>query len=293
MRDAAFVRAVPADPFSADEARATAGLVQDLIALATHRAAGVIWLRLEVARTESVLPDGRRAPRRYADVLYSPAALGKHDAKAVDHHRVFFTCASLPFEDVVPRWCEAHDRLQAATNMILGLRYAPASFVENNLLTAVGAAEVLHRGLRIDEKPFPKQEFKKMRDAMLAQVPEEFRARFRGAIRNDPTLRDRLHALAARPDQEAIALLMPNVGHWASRTTRARNDLAHEGKTPNHPFEELIAIVEVTTAVVILNVLHELGLPAGRQREIVQEHPQLRATSRTAGKWLIAPSGDA
>lgn len=293
MRDAAFVRAVPADPFSAGEARATAGLVQDLIALATHRAAGVIWLRLKVAGTESVLPDGRPAPRRYADVLYSPAALGKHDAKAVDHHRVFFTCASLPFEDVVPRWCEAHDRLQAATNMILGLRYAPASFVENNLLTAVGAAEVLHRGLRIDEKPFPKDEFKKMREAMLAQVPEEFRARFRGTIRNDPILQDRLHALAARPDQEAIALLIPDVGHWASRTTRARNDLAHEGKTPNHPFEELIAIVEVTTAVVILNVLHELGLPAERLRKIVQEHPQLQATSRNARKWLIAPSGDA
>lgn len=293
MRDTAFVRAVPTDPFSVSEARATASLVQDLIALATHRAAGVIWLRLEVAGTEPVVPNGRVAPRRHADVLYSPAALGKHDAKAVEHHRVFFTCASLPFEDVLPRWCEAHGRLQAATNMILGLRYAPASFVENNLLTAVGAAEVLHRGLRIDEKPFPKVGFKEMRDAMLAQVPEEHRDRFRGAIRNDPTLRDRLHALAERPDQEAIALLMPDVGHWARRTTKARNDLAHEGRTPNHSFEELIAIVEVTTAVVILNVLHELGLPAERQREIVQEHPQLRATSLTAGEWLVAPESDA
>jgi hypothetical protein len=291
MRDTAFVRAVPAEPFSAGGARVTAKLVQDLVALATHRAAGVIWLRLEVAGTESVLSNGRPAPRQHADVLYSPAALGKHDAKAVDHHRVFFTCASLPFEEIVPRWCEAHGRLQAATNMILGLRYAPASFVENNLLTAVGAAEVLHRGLRIDEKPFSKEEFKAMRDAMLAQVPEEFRDGFRGAIRNDPTLRDRLRALAARPDQEAVALLMPDVGHWARRTTRARNDLAHEGRTPDHSFEELVAIVEVTTAVVILNVLHELGLPAGRQREIVQEHPQLRATSRTAGEWLIAPGG--
>ncbi|KOX33952.1 hypothetical protein ADK67_04890 [Saccharothrix sp. NRRL B-16348] len=293
MRDTAFVRAVPAAPFSAAGARETARLVQDLITLATHRAAGVIWLRLEVAGTESVLPDGRPAPRRHAHVLYSPAALGKHDAKAIDDRRVFFTCESLPFEEIVPRWCEAYGRLKAATNMILGLRYAPAQFVENNLLTAVGAAEVLHRGLRIDTKPFPKKEFKEMREAMLAQVPEEFRASFRSAIRNDPILRDRLHAIAARPDQDAIALLMPDVGHWASRTTQARNDLAHEGRTPNHPVEELIAIVEVTTAVVILNVLHELGLPAGRQREIVQEHPQLRATARTAGKWLIAPSGDA
>ncbi|MGP3973017.1 HEPN domain-containing protein [Streptomyces sp. 8N114] len=288
MRDTASVRVAPAEPFALSAALKAASLVQDLIALATHRAAGVIWLRLEVAGTESVLPNGQPVPRRRADVLYSPAALGKHDAKAVDHHRVFFTCDSLPFEEVVPRWCEAHGRLQAATNMILGLRYAPARFIENNLLTAVGAAEVLHRGLRIDEKPFPKAEFTAMRDAMLGQVPEEHRDRFKGAIRNDPTLRDRLHALAARPDQEAIALLVPDVAHWAKRTTRARNDLAHEGRTPNHSFEELIAVVEVTTAVVILNVLHELGLPPERQREIVQEHPQLRATSRTAGDWLVA-----
>lgn len=168
--------------------------------------------------------------------------------------------------------------------MILGMRYAPARFVDNNLLTAVGAAEVLLRGLRIDEKPFPKTEFTAMRDAMLAQFSEDHRDWFKGAIRNDLTLQDRLHALAARPDHEAIALLVPDVVHWAKRTTRARNDLAHEGNAPDHCFDELIAVVEVTTAVVILNVLHELGLPAGQQRQIVWEHPQLKATSRSAGE---------
>lgn len=292
MRDSVSIRVVPAEPFSLSAALQEASLVQDLVSLATHRAAGVIWLRLEVAGSESLLPDGRTLPRRRADVLYSPASLGKHDAKVVDHHRVFFTCDSLPFEEVLPRWCEAHGRLQAATNMILGLRYAPARFVENNLLTAVGAAEVLHRGLHIDEKPFPEGEFTTMRDAMLAQVPEERRRRFKGAIRNDPTLRDRLHALAARPDQEAIAVLVPDVAQWAKRTTRARNDLAHEGTTPNHSFDELIAVVDVTTAIVILNLLHELGLPAKRQRAIVQEHPQLRATSRNASEWLVASESD-
>ncbi|MFI6723187.1 HEPN domain-containing protein [Streptomyces atratus] len=290
MRDTAFVRVAPAAPFSLGGAREAASLVQDLISLATHQAAGVIWLRLEVAETvPALLPDGRPAPRRRANVLYSPTALGRENAKAVDYHRVFFTCASLPFEEIVPRWCKAHGRLQAATRMILGLRYAPARYVETNLLTAVGAAEVLHRGLRIDEKPFPKADFKAMRDAMLEQVPERHRERFKGVIRNDPTLRDRLYALATRPAQDAIALLMPDVDRWAERTTRARNDLAHEGKTPNHCVEELIAVVEVTTAVVILNLLHELGLPAERQSEIVREHPQLRATASTAREWLVSP----
>ena len=198
----------------------------------------------------------------------------------------------LPFEELMPRWCEVRGKLQAAINMILGLRYAPARFVENNLLMAVGAAEALHRGLDIEEKPIPEAEFKKIRNAILGQVPEEYRGRFKQAIRNSPTLRDRLLTLAGRPDQEAIRQLVPDVDHWAKRTTQARNNLAHEGKTPSHSIDELIAIVRVTSAVVVLNVLHELGLPVEQQRQIVRDHPQLRMICKKAREWLVPPEGD-
>jgi ApeA N-terminal domain 1 len=163
VRDTAFVRIVPAKAVSFLAALRTAGLMQDLMALATHRAAGVIWLRLELVCDLPEPPHGRPRPRRNVDVLYSPQASGKHDAKSVARRSTFFTCEFLPFEEIVPRWVEAHQRLQSATNMILGLRYAPARYVESNLLTAVGAAEVLHRGLGIDEAPIPAAEFKLMR----------------------------------------------------------------------------------------------------------------------------------
>ena len=292
MRETVHIRVRRAEPFALSVALDAARLIQDLIALAMHRAAGVIWLRLEIAGTESFLPDGRCLPRRRVNVLYSPVASGKHDEKGVDPGRVFFTCEELPFEEVVPRWCKAHRRLRAATNMILGLRYAPARFIENNLLTAVGAAEALHRGLDIDEKPIAEAEFDAIRNAMLDQVPEEHRARFKAAIRNTLTLRDRLLALAARPNQDAIMQLVPDVDHWAKRTARARNDFAHEGRTPNHSIDELDAIVGATTAVVILNILHELGLSAERQRQIVREHPQLRMVCQKAGEWLVAPESN-
>ncbi|MCP2285359.1 hypothetical protein APR04_004291 [Promicromonospora umidemergens] len=290
MRDTAYMRIVPREATSLSDAMSSARLIQDLIALATHHAAGVIWLRLKLAQAVGESASGRQLPERNVEVIYSPAVIGKHDAKATDHHRVFFTCESLPFEEVIPRWYEVHERLQSATNMILGLRYAPAQYVESNLLTAVGAAEVLHRGLGIDQSPIPRADFKSMREAMLAQVPEEHRGRIRSSLRNDPTLRDRLYALAARPDQEAMSSLVPDVDRWASRTTKGRNDLAHEGQTPDHSIEELIAVVDVTTAVVILNILNELGLPAERQREIVHNHPQLRYTARGARDWLTAPT---
>lgn len=286
VRDTTFVRVVRETPFSWSEAMGFARLVQDLIALATHRAAGVIWLRLRLAEGDTE-PEPSRPQRDWnVEVIYSPSKVGDHDAKVIEPHRVFFTCESLPFDEIMPRWNEVHERLQAALNMILGLRYAPAQYIENNLLTAVGAAEVLHRGLDIDEPPMAREEFKPMREAMLTHVPEEHRERIKGSIRNDPTLRERLCALAARPDQEAMSTLVPDVARWARRTTRARNDLAHEGRTPNHTFDELIAIVDVTTAVVILNLLNEVGLSAEQQRKIVTEHPQLRATVRQARKYL-------
>lgn len=251
-----------------------------------HRAAGVIWLRLELAEGTDNSPSARGPWARNVDVIYSPSKMGQHDAKAIQPRRVFFTCDDLPFEEIIPRWCEVHKRLRPALNMILGLRYAPAQYIENNLLTAVGAAEVFHRGLGIDEPPIPPEEFKSMREAMLKHVPEKHKTRIKGKLRNDQTLRERLHVLAERSDQEAMVSLVPDVDRWARRTTRARNDLTHEGQTPNLTFEELVAIVDVTTAVVILNLLHEVGLPAEQQRRVIQEHPQLRATARQADKLL-------
>ena len=292
MRDTASICVRRAEPFDLRTALEAASLIQDLIALATHRAAGVIWLQLEVAGTQVFLPNGRRLPPRRVDVLYSPVAIGKSDEKAIEPDSAFFTCEMLSFEQIMPRWCGVRGRLQAAINMILGLRYAPARFVENNLLMAAGAAEALHRGLGIDEKPIPDTEFKKIRSAMLDQVPEEHRGRFKQAIRNSPTLRDRLLALAARPDQEVIKQVVPDVEHWAKRTTQARNNLAHEGKTPSHSIDELNTIVRVTSAVVILNILHELGLSAERQRQVVRDHPQWRMVCEKARDWLVPQRGD-
>ena len=96
VRDTAFVRIVPAEAFSFLTALRSASLIQDLVALATHRAAGVIWLPLELVRGEPAPSDGRPLLRRNVDVLYSPPAATERDAKAAEPRRVFFTCESLP-----------------------------------------------------------------------------------------------------------------------------------------------------------------------------------------------------
>jgi hypothetical protein len=93
----------------------------------------------------------------------------------------------------------------------------------------------------------PNAAFKKMRDAMLELAPEDPRERFKSAIRVDVTLRDRLHALAERPYQQAVSARVPDLDRWAGRTVKARNDLAHKGNTPNHSIQELVAVIEATT----------------------------------------------
>ena len=285
MRDTVYCQVAPSTGFSFAEATVCAKSLQDLISLATHRAAGLIWLRLRLTN------EGPGAERhlgdRYVHVLYSPAVVGERDAKVIEHHKMFFTCDAIAFEAIIPRWCEIRDRLKAAMDLILALRYSPAQYLESRLLMAAGAAEALHRALGIEARPMPGAEFRKMRDAMLELAPEGQRERLKGAIRNDVSLRDRLHDLADRPDAQAVSELVPDLDRWARRTVKARNDLAHRGDTPNHSMEELVAVVEATTGVVILNLLHEMGLPVDRQQTIVREHPQLRSIARWAKAELV------
>lgn len=74
IRDTAYVQVSPPRPISLTEATAAAKFLQDLISLATHRAAGVIWLRLKL--TEDGPGAERHPAERYVEALYSPAVVG-------------------------------------------------------------------------------------------------------------------------------------------------------------------------------------------------------------------------
>lgn len=292
MRDTVFVRFQPEAPYSLSEAREQAKAVQDLVSLATHRAAGMLWLRLRMPPEDRDYPEGYPVRDRDVAVYSDVTVLGDPDAKAIAHHEVLFTCHDLPFEEVMPRWIEFRQTHRAAANMVLGLRYAPARYVEGNLLTAVGAAEVLHRNVPVEQMRMPKAEFDDLRAALLEAAPEEYRSWVKCAIRNDPTLRDRLLALAALPDAEAMTTLVPDVEQWAKVATQARNDLAHTGQTKRQSIDELIVVVKVTAAVVTMILLQALGLPGEHQRKVVNDHPELRQTAKQARDVLTSKPAD-
>lgn len=287
MTESAHIRFQPEKPWGLPAIREHVRVIQDLLSLATHRACGVLWLSLRMPPEDRDYPDGYPIHDRKVPVYMKQMVRGQPQEKAVDPNEVLFTSAHLPFETVIRAWYDARQECEAASNMVLGLRYAPPGFIETALLSAVGAAEVMHRSLKIDQPPIPKEEFKALRAALTEHVPEHRREWFKRVLgHNDPPLRERLTALARLPDSEAMARLVPDVEQWASRATLARNDLAHTGQSPRQPLEELLGIVHVTTAVVIMNLLQRLGLPDERQREIVNDNPDLRHASKLAREHL-------
>ncbi|GAB3422267.1 ApeA N-terminal domain 1-containing protein [Flindersiella endophytica] len=176
MKDTVFVQLQPESAVSLSAARDLAKVVQDLVSLATHRASAILWLRLRMPPEEQDQPEGYPTRDREVAVYFQGIVGGDADAKAVDHHAGLFTCHHIPFEEIVPRWWRVRERLLAASNMVLGLRYAPARYIEGNLLTAVGAAEVMHRALDIDETRMPRADFEALRAVLLGNTPEKHRS---------------------------------------------------------------------------------------------------------------------
>ena len=242
--------------FSLDKALEEVKMLQDLLSFATCCVAGVIWIQLEVAGTEGELPDGRPLPPRRVDVISSLMGIGKCDLECVDPRRFRFSCDSIPFEVILPKWICVYGDIRDSINMILAQIFAPMPFVENTLLMIVGTAEVLHKNLNISDVRY---------------------------------LKERLIDLASTFIKDASPLLIPDSPYWAGRTVKARNKLIHEGTAGDHSVDELLAITKVTRAVITLAVLEKLEISGEHQKYVVERHPQFIESARYARDWLTPP----
>jgi hypothetical protein len=293
MWESRFISFQPEEPWALSTALEHEKMVQDLLSLALHRPCAVLWLQLRMPPEEETELSQRfdfSLPERTIDVYYSrPLVVAEPSAKANRPDKALFTCEHLPFEQVWPKWYKVREQYFHASNLILGLRYAPPKFLELLLLTATSAAEVLHRALEETQPtslqpPIPPEEFKDLRNGLLENTPEKHQSWVKNSLRNQVTLRQRLTHLATLPDPTAMGRLITNVEDWAAVTTKARNSLTHEGHVDKQSIDELLAAVNVTSAVVVMNLLHALGVPSERQREVITEHPELCNTARQARK---------
>jgi hypothetical protein len=143
-------------------------LLQDLISLAMDTPCAVL--------SQTVFPsdDAKNNPSTLARAeipVYTQGILAAQPAEdAVVAHEALFTLNDRGFNILLPRWVYVKKRFTMACHMVLGLRYIHRGYLETQLMTAVGAAEVFHRKLSKDP-PMPEKEFADMKARILEHVP--------------------------------------------------------------------------------------------------------------------------
>lgn len=268
----------------------------DLLALATGRNPAPLWMTLDVPSGHDTCPCDAVFPSKNPDVLrqwgiphkpeecpevrprqvdlYSRGrGTADPDAKAVDAHSVVFTLSDIPFENVLPKWLEVRERFQAPCNILISARYSKETYVEASVITAVAAAEAFHKELKEPPPTSPD-----VMDDLIARavdaMPEDRKQWIKNVIPRGHSLRQRLDRLAERMPEACRDRLLPDPALWAQAASRARNSLSHSGKT-DADVMALYAVMRVTRAVVLVNILLELGLPEDRTLKALTDNKEL------------------
>jgi hypothetical protein len=287
---AGFVVDVP-EPRSAD-ALITEWVkpLQDLLTLATGRACGVHEITLIRRRPEQGSNEAAARPWRpvRVDAYLQPVYRSQPDERAMVHERMLFNLRHMPpFSEVLPAWLAVNERLGPVPAMLFGLRYRGRSYVENRLITAVAAAEALHRRLLPDATYLSEEEYGQLRSAALAVVPEQHREWLGNRIWNEPTLKRRLMGLVDRLGTDLVEPFMPRPNRWANDAKDARNALVHRSPDLEPPGGEgMYVLAQMTTAVITLNLLHEIGVPRGRLDTIVRSNDLFRWITEEGPKLM-------
>ena len=152
------------------------------------------------------------------------------------------------------------------------------------LLAVATAAEAMHRGLFPEATRSPPEEFDVMRARLMAAFegndPQAKATRMflNDILYNEMRYKERLFALAATPDQEAIGALINDVPKWAKYIKDQRNGIAHGDRDRLGPDDAGMAFdaLEVTTAMLGLVLLSGLGLsPVVQRRAASAQYLQL------------------
>lgn len=272
-------------PRSIAEWDESATMLQDLLTLATDSPCAVLRETLTLAADQR--DDGIAIPHESIGLYRQHVVTADPEAPSIEPRTALFTLgtAGVEYDSIIPKWVEVNQKFKVACDMILGLHYVKGGYLQTDLITAVGAAEAVHEGLGFDP-PIKQSEFKKLKKALIAQVPVEHQQWLREKLgRNTRTLRTKLLDLAGTAYPDVMATLLPNPDAWAHATKKERDPVAHGGDKMSGDIELLNAIVKVTTAVVVLNLLHQLAIPEDRLTFAVVDSPTLATAARVARKY--------
>lgn len=261
-------------PSSLDGFNQVIKAMADLMTLCAHAPSGALKRTLRFTGSPEHPARGRQGE---VEVMGRQVHQPAPDAGNPASVEYLFTLADTDFAIVVPAWLALHERASTACSVLFGLKYISQGYAGTRLLSAASSAEALHQSLH-DSTPYPDPEFRELLAKALEAFPGEdtapkaARKFIRERLTNRMTYQDRIKALAAIPDQQAVASLVPDIETWAKLLKNARNSAAHAAKTPASA-EELArtaalqhTLTEVTYALLSIVLMAELDLPAQAQR---------------------------
>ncbi|MGA5878830.1 HEPN domain-containing protein [Streptomyces cellulosae] len=261
--------------------------MQDLLILSTYEPCGAL------SRTLTFMePDG--TPKE-VEVIGRQIYRTSSQEKSTRDKEPLFTLADIDFIDVIPAWLELKDRARTGCNILFGLRYIDRGYVGTRLLGAATAAESIHACLRSTSTPLTKQEYRKLKDKILAALSDEPKhlVNFvKTGLRNNPTYNERMLELASIPDDGAVNALLGDREQWARALKKARNDLAHanERSSESDEISQAFLLMEVTYALLCLVLMSELGVSQEVQRRAVEMNSKISHVSRQFKKGMAVPS---
>jgi len=247
--------------------------IMDLMTLAAHAPAGVIKETLRFTSPDAHSTPGHRASIDI-DVMGRQIHHPKPGPNETAQAEYLFTLDHIPFADVLPRWLDLHERTWLGCSTLFGLRYIPEGYTTARLLAVATAAEAMHRGLFPEAARLPPKEFEAMRDRVMDAFKgkddeaKATRAFLYDVLYNEMKYKERLLALAAIPDQDAVGALIGDVPKWAKYIKEQRNGMAHgdRDRLGSEDAGMVYDTLEVTFALLGLVLLNKLSLSSEVQR---------------------------
>jgi hypothetical protein len=260
--------------------------LQDLISFATGKVSAVTLLRVSATNATDVA-----APNTppVALVHRRRVLMPNPDGRPIASSEMAFTLEDFDFADFMPRWFAHHHKFQPVFATLLGHRYAPTQFLENQALDAIAAAEQTYRIVGMPEffmnERLASKARKKIREALSSDPAlQEFAEQIAAPVDGRVTLDERLRKLASRLGTVATKVFGDEDGFewWLQAAKRSRNDIAHTGSTSRYGGEALGAIADGAKALVELILFAELGLSDDQLLHIVAQHYGLTAEQITS-----------
>lgn len=258
---------------SAEMARAEARRYQDLITLAAGRSAALLSVRLHGGRKER-----RRRLLNPGTAEYFFPTIVKVDGAAAPmvHQQMAFALPDVDFGQFINRWHVVQKEFRGPLGALLGFRYSPEQYIENQVVLLVAAAEESYRASNLREDLISKSQVQKvrklvretLRDTQFRHVATDLSQKIDGRA----TLDDRLTGLAEHVGAvDAVFGGADNLRAWIDAAKSSRNRLAHTGGDPNAQILRLRAIAFAAEALVELAILKSLKFDDSRLLDIARK----------------------